>query len=63
MTQVSAQLVKELREKSGAGMMDCKKALVESSGDLEKAMELLRKQGLKKVGKRAGQGSKLRELC
>ena len=53
MTQVSAQLVKELREKSGAGMMDCKKALVESSGDLEKAMELLRKQGLKKVDKRA----------
>ena len=43
---VSAALVKELREKSGAGMMDCKKALVETNGDIEKAIEYLREKGL-----------------
>ncbi len=51
---ISAQLVKELREKTGAGMMDCKKALTETNGDLEKAIDALRKQGLKNVGKRSG---------
>ncbi|MFM8829226.1 MAG: elongation factor Ts, partial [Actinomycetota bacterium] len=44
--QIPAALVKELREKTGAGMMDCKKALTESGGDLEEAATLLRKQGL-----------------
>ena len=42
---VTAQLVKELRERTGAGMMDCKKALVETDGDIEKAIELLREKG------------------
>jgi len=51
---ISAQLVKELRDKTGAGMMDCKKALSESDGDLEKAVDVLRKQGLKNVSKRVG---------
>jgi elongation factor Ts len=44
--QITASMVKELREKTGAGMMDCKKALVETSGDMEKAVEYLRKKGL-----------------
>ncbi|NJM77647.1 MAG: elongation factor Ts, partial [Acaryochloridaceae cyanobacterium RU_4_10] len=43
MAEISAQVVKELREKTGAGMMDCKKALVEMDGDLEKAVDYLRK--------------------
>lgn len=47
---VTAQLVKELRERTGAGMMDCKKALVETDGDIEKAIELLREKGLQKPG-------------
>ncbi len=46
MAEITATLVKELREKSGAGMMDCKKALQETGGDLEKALDELRKQGL-----------------
>ncbi|MCB0331973.1 MAG: translation elongation factor Ts [Bdellovibrionales bacterium] len=54
MSNITASLVKELREKSGAGMMDCKSALQEVGGDLEKAIEVLRKKGLKDVGKRAG---------
>ena len=53
MAEISAQLVKELREKTGAGMMDCKKALGESGGDFEKAIEVLRKKGLKDLGKRS----------
>jgi elongation factor Ts len=52
MVEISAALVKELRDKSGAGMMDCKNALVESNGDLEKASELLRKKGIAKASKR-----------
>ncbi|MDD2942502.1 MAG: translation elongation factor Ts [bacterium] len=51
---VSAQTVKELRDKTGAGMMDCKKALAECAGDMEKAIDFLRKKGLKDVGKRSG---------
>ncbi len=51
---ISASQVKELREKTGAGMMDCKKALVEAEGDMEKAVEVLRKQGIAKRGKLAG---------
>lgn len=54
MSTISAQLVKELRERSGAGMMECKKALVENNGDIEVAMEWLRKTGLAKADKKAG---------
>ena len=49
MAEVSAALVKELREKTGAGMMDCKKALTESSGDFEKAVDWLRQKGISKA--------------
>jgi elongation factor Ts len=51
--EVSLELVKELREKSGAGMADCKKALVESNGDIQKAIEYLRKKGAATAAKRA----------
>ncbi|MBO8162486.1 MAG: elongation factor Ts [Brevibacillus sp.] len=51
---VSAQLVKELRERTGAGMMDCKKALEETGGDMEKAIDLLRERGIAKAAKKAG---------
>lgn len=51
---VTAGLVKELREKTGAGMMDCKKVLTETDGDLEKAMELLRERGIAKAAKKSG---------
>lgn len=51
---VSLELVKELRARTGAGMMDCKGALEEAGGDLEKAVELLRKRGLAQAAKRAG---------
>lgn len=51
---VTAQMVKELREMTGAGMMDCKKALVEVDGDIDKAVELLREKGLSKAAKKAG---------
>jgi len=51
---VSAQLVKELREKTGAGMLDCKKALVEANGDIEKAIVILREKGLSKAAKKSG---------
>jgi len=51
---ISAAAVKELREKTGAGMMDCKRALEKAGGDLEKAVEVLRKQGLAAISKRAG---------
>ncbi|MGN6281825.1 translation elongation factor Ts [Frateuria sp.] len=53
MSNISAQLVKELRERSGAGMMECKKALVENNGDIDVAMEWLRKSGLAKADKKA----------
>lgn len=53
MSNISAQLVKELRERSGAGMMECKKALVENNGDIDAAMEWLRKSGLAKADKKA----------
>ena len=51
---VTAAMVKELREMTGAGMMDCKKALVEADGDMEKAVEILREKGLSKAAKKAG---------
>lgn len=51
---ITATMVKELRERTGAGMMDCKKALVETSGDVNAAIELLRKTGLAQADKKAG---------
>ncbi|MDJ0985086.1 MAG: translation elongation factor Ts [Desulfobacterales bacterium] len=54
MATISAGMVKELREKTGAGMMDCKNALTEVDGDIEKAVEFLRKKGLATAQKRAG---------
>jgi elongation factor Ts len=54
MAEITASLVKELREKTGAGMMDCKKALAEVGGDLEKAVDWLRTKGLSAAAKKAG---------
>jgi elongation factor Ts len=54
MSQISAELVRTLRDRTGAGMMDCKKALMETNGDLEKAQDELRKKGLKTAEKRSG---------
>lgn len=54
MTKVSAAMVKQLREKTGAGMMDCKEALTECGGDVSKAVDFLRKKGLATAAKRAG---------
>lgn len=58
MVEVSAKLVKELRERTGAGMMDCKKALTETGGDMEKAILYLREKGLAAAAKRAGRVAK-----
>jgi elongation factor Ts len=52
--KITSELVKELRERTGVGMMDCKKALVETGGDVEKAIQLLREKGLSAAAKRAG---------
>jgi elongation factor Ts len=57
MANISATMVKELREKSGAGIMDCKEALAESDGDMEKAVDFLRKKGLATAAKRAGRAT------
>ena len=57
MADISAAMVKQLREKSGAGMMDCKEALKECGGDLEKAVDFLRKKGLATAAKRAGRAT------
>ena len=54
MAEIKAAMVKQLREKTGAGMMDCKKALLEVKGDMDKALEFLRKKGLATAQKRAG---------
>jgi elongation factor Ts len=54
MSQVTAPMVKALRDRTGAGMMDCKNALLESGGDEEKAVELIQKRGLAKAAKKAG---------
>jgi len=51
---ITAEMVKQLRDKTGGGMMDCKRALQDADGDLEKAVELLRERGLAAAGKRAG---------
>lgn len=56
--EISSGLVKELREKTGAGMMDCKKALVETQGNFEKAVEFLRKKGLAAAAKKASRTAK-----
>jgi len=56
--EISASQVKELREKTGAGMLDCKKALSETSGDFEKAIEYLRKKGIANAAKKAGRATK-----
>lgn len=57
---ITVEMVKRLREQTGAGMMDCKRAITESNGDLDKAVEFLRKKGLataeKKVGRKASEG-------
>ncbi|HHB3344893.1 TPA: translation elongation factor Ts [Staphylococcus aureus] len=53
MATISAKLVKELREKTGAGMMDCKKALTETDGDIDKAIDYLREKGIAKAAKKA----------
>lgn len=55
--EISATAVRDLREKTGAGMMDCKKALAEAGGDMEKATELLRKKGLNAAEKKAGRAA------
>jgi elongation factor Ts len=57
MATISAAMVKELREKSGAGIMDCKQALAENDGDMEKAVDFLRKKGLATAAKRAGRAT------
>ena len=57
MKAISAELVKQLREKTGAGVMDCKQALTESDGELDKAVEFLRKKGLATAAKRAGRAT------
>jgi len=57
MTEISAAMVKQLREKSGAGIMDCKQALAECEGDIDKASDFLRKKGLATAKKRAGRAT------
>ena len=54
MSEVSATQIKDLRERTGAGMSDCKKALVEVGGDIDKAIDYLRAKGLAKAAKKAG---------
>ncbi len=57
MAEITAAMVKVLRDQTGSGMMDCKKALAETGGDVEKAVEFLRKKGLAKAQKRAGRAT------
>ena len=58
MAEITAALVKELRERTGAGMMECKSALVESKGDIEEAIVVLRKRGIASAGKKATRATK-----
>ncbi|HVT95445.1 MAG TPA: translation elongation factor Ts [Bryobacteraceae bacterium] len=58
MAEISAQLVKQLRERTGAGMMECKSALQETGGDLEKAVDVLRKRGIASAAKKATRSTK-----
>jgi len=55
--EISAKMVKDLRDKTGAGMMDCKSALAEAEADMEKAVDILRTKGLSKAAKRAGRAA------
>ncbi|MCG8548793.1 MAG: translation elongation factor Ts [Desulfobacterales bacterium] len=57
MAEITAQMVKELREATGSGIMDCKRVLAEADGNMDKAIELLRKKGLAKAAKRAGRST------
>lgn len=57
MAEITAAMVKELRDKTGSGMMDCKRALAENAGDIEKSLDYLRKKGLAKAQKRAGRAT------
>ena len=57
MVEISAAMVKELREVTGSGIMDCKRALAEAEGDMDKAIDFLRKKGLAKAAKRAGRST------
>lgn len=57
MAEVTSAMIKELRDKTQAGMMDCKKALVENDGDMEKAVDFLRKKGLASANKKMGRGT------
>ena len=57
MTAITASAVKQLRESSGAGMMDCKKALTETNGDYEAAVDWLRKKGLDRAAKKSGRAA------
>jgi len=57
MTQITAGMVKDLRDKTGAGMMDCKTALGETNGDMEAAIDWLRKKGISKAAKKAGRAA------
>jgi elongation factor Ts len=57
MAEITAKMVKELRDKTGAGMMDCKKALGESGGDLDKAVKYLREQGIAAASKKSGRST------
>lgn len=61
MAEITAQMVKELREATGAGPLDCKKALQENDGDVKKAMEYLREKGLAKAAKKLGAGRTMNE--
>jgi elongation factor Ts len=57
MSAITTEMVKQLRDKTGAGMMDCKAALTEAGGDMDKAIEILRKKGLASAAKRAGRAT------
>ena len=61
MAQITAALVKQLRDKTGAGMMDAKKALVENDGDVEAAIDWLRAKGLSKAAKKSGKKVKYKK--
>ena len=58
MAQITAKMVKELRESTGAGMMECKKALTEAEGDFDKAVDVLRTRGLAAAAKKAGRATR-----
>ena len=57
--EINASLVKELRQKTGSGMMDCKRALVESKGDIDEAIDYLRKTGAAKAEKKGSRGNSI----